>query len=82
MVVTFIAPHSLHVRPLVVPHSRDVTITNRTAEGSVTVLVDGRDVGKLELDEQIEVQLGAQTALLATLPERTFFTRYRATFAS
>jgi NAD+ kinase len=82
MALTFVAPHSLHVRPLVVPRGRDLVVTNRTAEGSVTVIVDGRQVGRLEPGEQVAVRLAEQTSLLATLPERTFFTRYRETFAS
>ena len=32
MAVTFIAPHSLHARPLVVPRGRDVVIENRTPD--------------------------------------------------
>jgi NAD kinase len=82
MALTFVAPHSLHVRPLVVPRSRDLEVTNRTADGSVTVIVDGSEVGRLEPGEQFAVRLAEQTSLLATLPERTFFTRYRETFAS
>jgi NAD+ kinase len=82
MVVTFVAPHSLHVRPLVVPHMRDLRVTNETSDGSVTVIVDGQEAGKLEPGERVDVGLGAQTGLLATLPERTFFTRYRKAFAS
>jgi NAD+ kinase len=82
MALTFVAPHSLHVRPLVVPRSRDLEVTNRTADGSVTVIVDGSEVGRLEPGQQFEVRLAEQTSLLATLPERTFFTRYRETFAS
>jgi NAD+ kinase len=82
MVVTFVSPHSLHVRPLVVPHMRDLRVTNETLDGSVTVIVDGQEAGKLEYGERVDVGLGAQTGLLATLPERTFFTRYRKTFGS
>ena len=82
MVITFVAPHSLHVRPLVVPHMRDLRVTNKTPDGAVTVIVDGQEAGKLEPGEQVEVGLGAQAGLLATLPERTFFTRYRKAFAS
>ena len=82
MVITFVAPHSLHVRPLVVPHMRDLRVTNKTTDGSVTVIVDGQEAGRLEPGERVEVGLGAQTGMLATLPERTFFTRYRKTFAS
>jgi NAD+ kinase len=82
MAITFVAPHSLHVRPLVVPHNLPLTVTNRTAGGSVTVIVDGMEVGMLEPGRQVDVHLGGQKSLLATLPERTFFSRYRQTFAS
>jgi NAD+ kinase len=82
MVITFVAPHSLHVRPLVVPHSLPLAVTNRTPDGSVTVIVDGMEVGKLGSGQQVDVRLGDQRSLLATLPERTFFSRYRKTFAS
>jgi NAD kinase len=70
------------VRPLVVPHNLPLTVTNRTVGGSVTVIVDGMEVGMLEPGRQVDVHLGGQKSLLATLPERTFFSRYRQTFAS
>jgi NAD+ kinase len=82
MVVTFIAPHSLHARPLVVPRSSDVLVVNRTADVGVTVLVDGHKVSELGHDDRVVVRLGPQRTLLATLPGSTFFTRYRDTFAS
>jgi len=81
-VVTFIAPHSLHARPLVVPRSRDVEIENRTADVAAAVLVDGQPVGELAAGESVVVRLGEQSSLLAHLPEATFFRRYRETFAS
>jgi NAD+ kinase len=82
MVVTFIAPHSLHARPLVVPRSSDVVVQNRTADVALTVLADGHPVGELRADERVTVRLGPKRTRLATLPEVTFFTRYRDTFAS
>ena len=82
MVLTFVAPHSLDIRPLVVPRTRELEVWNRTKSGSVNVIVDGRETGKLEPGEQIGVRLGEQRSLLATLPECTFFARYRQTFAS
>ncbi len=82
MAVTFVAPHSLFVRPLVVPRSRELTVTNLTTRTSVTVITDGREVASLEREEQVAVRLGAQSSLLGTLPENTFFSRYRRTFAS
>ncbi len=82
MAVTFIAPHSLHARPLVVPRGLTVTATNRTADVAVTVLVDGHRVGEMAPGAEIAIYLCEQRSLLATLPETTFFGRYRETFSS
>jgi NAD+ kinase len=80
MVLTFVAPHALHIRPLVVPRGPDVVVTNVTAGVETTVLVDGQAVGTLASGEQAIVRVGVQPSLLATLPEATFFSRYAATF--
>jgi NAD+ kinase len=82
LAVTFIAPHSLHARPLVVPRSRDVVIESRTQDVPVAVLLDGHRVGELGLGARVLVRLGSRRSLLALLPESTFFRRYRETFAS
>jgi NAD+ kinase len=80
MVLTFVAPHALVIRPLVVPRGADVTITNLTRERETAVLVDGQPIGKLATGEQALVRVADRRTLLATLPEVTFFTRYAATF--
>jgi NAD+ kinase len=82
MAITFVAPHSLHARPLVVPRGRALTVTNRTHNSSATVLADGQQVAELAPGEGIEARLSDQRSLLATLPETTFFSRYRRTFTS
>ncbi|MGN6798047.1 MAG: NAD(+)/NADH kinase [Gaiellaceae bacterium] len=82
MVLTFVAPHAIHIRPLVVPRGPDVVITNLTTGIDTSVLVDGQPVGALGNGEQALVRVGAQPSLLATLPEATFFSRYAATFGS
>ena len=80
MVLTFVAPHALVIRPLVVPRGPDVTITNLTPDLETTVLVDGQPVGMLATGEQAVVRVGSRPSLLATLPDVTFFSRYAATF--
>jgi len=80
--VTFVSPHSLHARPLVVPRSRAVEIWNRTPDVAATVLVDGHPLADLASGESVGVRLGDRPALLAVFPEETFFKRYRETFAS
>jgi NAD+ kinase len=81
MAVTFIAPHSLHARPLVVPRGLAVTVTNSTADVSIAVLVDGHQVGATAPGAAISIVLSDARSLLATLPETTFFQRYAETFA-
>ena len=82
MVVTFVAPHSLHARPLVVGPDTDLVVTNRSAFGSAIVLVDGHPVGELPPGEHVVVHLGEERSLLATLPERSFFQRYGDVFGT
>jgi NAD+ kinase len=82
MAVTFVAPHSLHARPMVVPRSRDLSVTNLTPDVDVAVLVDGHQVGRIGGGGTVGIRLGEARSLLATLPESTFFRRYRDTFAS
>ncbi|MGB2875712.1 MAG: NAD(+)/NADH kinase [Gaiellaceae bacterium] len=82
MAVTFVAPHSLQARPLVVPRSRELTVVNRTADVAAAALVDGHRVHELAADAEIVVRLAEERTLLATLPESTFFSRFRRTFAS
>jgi NAD+ kinase len=81
MAVTFIAPHSLHARPMVVPRGLDLEIRNETPDVNVTVLVDGHQLKEVG-HSPIGVGLGKKRSLLATLPEATFFRRYRETFGS
>jgi NAD+ kinase len=80
LVLTFVAPHSLHIRPLVVPRGPEIVVTNLTAGLDMSVLVDGRPIAMLEPDEPARIRVSEQYSLLATLPEVTFFRRYAATF--
>src|SRR5438552_4423575 len=82
MAVTFIAPHSLHARPMVVPRGLDLEIRNRTPDVSASVLVDGHMLAEIDTAAPITIRLGEQRSLLAMLPEATFFRRYRETFGS
>lgn len=82
MATTFVAPHSLHARPLVVPRGRDVVVWNRTANVPLAVLVDGHRVGEVAPGGTVAVSLGAARTLLATLPDATFVSRYRESFST
>ena len=80
MATTFVAPHSIRQRPLVVPRGLDLRITNRSHELPVTVLVDCTVVTELERDGEISVAVGDTSSRLAVLPEVTFFSRYHQVF--
>jgi NAD+ kinase len=80
MAVTYVAPHSLHIRTLVVPPGLGMEVTNRTPDVPVTVLVDGQAVAELAPGQALAVDVGADRALLALLPEVSFFSRYRDVF--
>src|SRR5262245_40360846 len=82
MAVTFVAPHSLHARPMVVPRNRELVVTHQTPDVATAVLADGHEIGRLEIGETVTIHLADAFSLLATLPESTFFRRYRETFAS
>ncbi len=82
MALTFVAPHSLHARPLVVPRGRDVLVWNRTESVPVAVLVDGHRVAEVSPSERVDIRLAQERSLLATLPEATFVSRYRQSFSA
>jgi NAD+ kinase len=79
-VVSFVAPHSLDARPLVVPRGEDVVVTNRTRDIALALLADGQRLGTVEPGESVTARLGEPRILLATLPDATFFTRFRSAF--
>jgi NAD+ kinase len=86
MAVTFVSPHSLHARPLVVPRGLDLVVRNETDAGregaAAKVITDGIQICELPPGREASVRLGDRRSLLALLPEMTFFHRYRETFAS
>lgn len=81
MAVTFVSPHSLHARPLVVPRGLELAVKNVTRDGPAMVITDGQQIGELAVGATATVRLGEGRALLALLPEMTFFHRYSETFA-
>jgi NAD+ kinase len=82
MVVTFVAPHSLHARPLVVGPETDLVVTNCSPDVDAVVLVDGHRVGELPGGAKAAMRLGPTRSRLATLPEQTFFRRYGEVFGT
>jgi NAD+ kinase len=78
--VSFIAPHSLTARSLVVAPRDTVTISNRSREEPVDVTVDGRPVCTVEPDGWVRVRFHDGRATLAQLPGANFYHRLRQKF--
>jgi len=79
-VVSFIAPHSLTARALVVAPSDELTINNASREEPVEVHVDGRPTLELPPGEDIHIEFGREHGVLAQLPGASFYHRLRERF--
>ena len=79
-VVSFIAPHSLTARALVVAPTDVLTVHNRSREESVDVTVDGRPVCTLAPAEQIEARFADAQGSLAQVAGANFYHRLREKF--
>jgi NAD kinase len=69
MAVTFIAPHSLHARPMVVPRGLDLEIRNRTPDVRVTVLLDGHALAEVGFGAPIVEELRGVVEALESYQE-------------
>jgi NAD+ kinase len=77
--VSFIAPHSLTARALVVAPNDTLTIANRSRD-EVDVIVDGRPVWELPAGESVDARFRHDVASLAQVPGSTFYRRLREKF--
>jgi NAD+ kinase len=78
-VVSFIAPHSMSARALVVAPDDRLTVFNRSLE-PLDVAVDGRPAGEIEPEGTIAVTFLSEVGTLAQLPGSSFYRRLREKF--
>jgi NAD+ kinase len=78
-VVSFIAPHSLTARALVVAPGDRLTIYNRS-RGPLDVAVDGRPAGEIPAGETIDARFVGEIGTIAQLPHSSFYRRLREKF--
>jgi NAD+ kinase len=79
-VVSFIAPHTLTARALVVAPDDALTVTNVSERDAVEVTTDGRPAGELPSGESLELRFEDDQVLLAQLDGATFYHRFREKF--
>ena len=77
IVVTAICPHSLAVRPLVIPAHLEVTVQTIDHSHELQLTVDGQVERAVGVDESVVVRRGQHTVSLVRLPGQTFFRTMR-----
>jgi NAD+ kinase len=79
-VVSYIAPHSLTARALVVAPADVLTVGNAPDREPVEVALDGTDFGELASGEELEISFVDSAGRLAQLPGTSFYGRIRDKF--
>jgi NAD+ kinase len=79
-VVSFIAPHTLTARALVVAPDDTLEVTNRSRVEEVDLSTDARAVCTLAPEETMRIQFKQGQSLLAQTPGATFYHRLRDKF--
>jgi NAD+ kinase len=80
--VSFIAPHTLSARPLVVAPGDVVGVRNAGPSDPVDVSLDGRHAAELGPGEQVEIRFREGVGRLAQLPGSSFYRRIREKFGA
>ena len=75
--VTPILPHTLAVRPLVVPGGEEITVTAIDRREPLFLTVDGQEGGPVGHSDRVVVRMGASRVPLVRLPGHSFFTTLR-----
>jgi NAD+ kinase len=79
-IVSFIAPHTLTARSLVVAPDDSLEVTNRSRSDPVDVITDGQSVGELAAEASMAIRFAHRQVLLAQAPGATFYHRLRDKF--
>jgi NAD+ kinase len=79
-VVSFIAPHTLTARALVVAPGDTLQVTNRSPSEEVEVSTDARPVCALAPEATMRIRFSHQQSLLAQTPGASFYQRLRDKF--
>ncbi|MCL2417882.1 MAG: NAD(+)/NADH kinase [Conexibacteraceae bacterium] len=80
MVISFIAPHSLTARALVVAPGDTLTIHNNSSDESVDIAIDGRPVIALDPGSELEARFVDNQGCLAQLEGVNFYRRLQQKF--
>jgi NAD+ kinase len=79
MVVSFIAPHSLSARALVIAPDDELTLHSSSRE-TLAVSVDGRPVGEIAPEQSLRARFAEEVGPLAQMEGSSFYLRLREKF--
>jgi NAD+ kinase len=79
-VVSYVAPHSLTARALVVAPDDVLHVSNAGGRQAVDVAVDGEPIGELASGDEVAVRFAGAVGRLAQLPGTSFYQRIREKF--
>ena len=79
-VVSFVAPHTLTARALVVAPNDALHVVNAAGRDPVEIALDGDHCGQLAPGEEVEVRFRHDVGCLAQVPGSNFYTRIREKF--
>jgi NAD+ kinase len=79
-VVSFIAPHTLTARALVVATNARLSVSNRSNSEPVDVTIDGRVLCGLEPQQEMTIRFEQNRVLLAQKPGSSYYHRLREKF--
>jgi len=79
-VVSFIAPHTLAARALVVAPGDALQVRNAAGREPVEISLDGEDAGELAPGDELEIRFEESVSRLAQLPGANFYHRIREKF--
>ena len=77
LVATPICPHTMAVRPVVVPADATITVEILSRMDGILVTVDGQDGGSLSGGARVKVARSPHSVRLIRLPDQTFFSVLR-----
>ncbi len=76
-VLTPLCPHTLSLRPIVVPDSEAIEITLQTPREEVFLTVDGQEGSSMSYRDTVSIQRSKTTAKLIRVADRTFYDSLR-----
>jgi NAD+ kinase len=77
ILVTPVSPHTLAIRPLLLPAESEVTVQRDDGPADILVTVDGQVGTTLGLDETLRVHRAGRPILIIRFPGSTFFATLR-----